>query len=439
METTRLEPLVGSSGLKEESQRIPTIDSEIVQPGNLPAIPARPSSPAESAAQVRAVTPPPAIRPPLAPSATESATGQFVQLGPIDEPMHKPGLGISSAAAAMAVLRSSQPQSPAQPPAVPFDRPSPGPYSLSGPELLSGPSDPASMDPTIEMPLPIFEAIESEWFRSAPRPTPLLEPDPVIAPRPAAAASASVPFAPPQTATTPVERPAAGSGLPIRTPGQPVSPAPKQDAPAASFTPPPAAPAAPRPAPAPVPAEAPAADERQRVNPMSVSGRPVPATERPTDRPASVPPAAPVPGRDRETVSSSPNGSSAKPPITVVPPVSAVPTASPAAAAPITPSGDAQRWSSPADAGWKAAQAAAEVQPDLATGSGLPKRVPMAHFVPGRVEPPKSKTPRSTVHRSPDAVRGVLSSYRHGLEQGRQATQAKHAVATEKNDEQEEM
>jgi hypothetical protein len=126
--------------------------------------------------------------------------------------------------------------------------------------------------------------------------------------------------------------------------------------------------------------------------------------------------------------------------VTVVPPVSAVPTATPAAAAPITPSGDAQRWSSPADAGWKAAQAAAEAKPDLTTGSGLPKRVPMAHFVPGRVDQQsKNKTPRSTAHRSPDAVRGVLSSYRHGLEQGRQATQAKHAVATEKNDEQEEM
>jgi hypothetical protein len=147
---------------------------------------------------------------------------------------------------------------------------------------------------------------------------------------------------------------------------------------------------------------------------------------------------------DREPAASqngaaSPNGATPKPPITVVPPVSAIPTASPAAAAPIGPSGDTSRWSSPADAGWKAARAAADAEPESTTGSGLPKRVPMAHFVPGRVEPPKSKTPRSTAHRSPDAVRGVLSSYRHGLEQGRQATQAKHAVAKEKNDEQEEM
>jgi hypothetical protein len=41
--------------------------------------------------------------------------------------------------------------------------------------------------------------------------------------------------------------------------------------------------------------------------------------------------------------------------------------------------------------------------------------------VPGRVGPaePAAKPP---VHRSAEAVRGVLSSYRSGLEQGRQTT-----------------
>jgi hypothetical protein len=35
-------------------------------------------------------------------------------------------------------------------------------------------------------------------------------------------------------------------------------------------------------------------------------------------------------------------------------------------------------------------------------------------------------------------VRGVLSSYRHGLEQGRQATRPKYPVGTERENEQEE-
>ena len=78
-------------------------------------------------------------------------------------------------------------------------------------------------------------------------------------------------------------------------------------------------------------------------------------------------------------------------------------------------------WESPADAGWRAAQAAAESAPTSTTKSGLPKRVPMAHFVPGRVETAAKKPSRPASHRSPEAVRGVLSSYRSGLEQGRQA------------------
>jgi len=78
-------------------------------------------------------------------------------------------------------------------------------------------------------------------------------------------------------------------------------------------------------------------------------------------------------------------------------------------------------WESPADPGWRAAQAAAETAPSSTTKSGLPKRVPMAHFVPGRVEAAAKKSSRPTSHRSPEAVRGVLSSYRSGLEQGRQA------------------
>jgi hypothetical protein len=126
---------------------------------------------------------------------------------------------------------------------------------------------------------------------------------------------------------------------------------------------------------------------------------------------------------------------------TEMPPAPSVPTPKPAAAEPVGPATPPSGgWSSPADAGWKAAQAAAETKPEATTGTGLPKRVPMAHFVPGRVDQPSQrKAPRPTTHRSPDAVRGVLSSYRHGLEQGRQATtRPKHSVGTERENEQEE-
>ncbi|MDQ1645776.1 MAG: hypothetical protein QOJ50_1960, partial [Cryptosporangiaceae bacterium] len=493
-ETTRIEPVrAQSSGLKEESQRIPTIDSTVIPPANLPALPApgrpvpqqsqQPVSPAAAGSpadtgQIRAVTPPPAARAPLAPSATESATGQFVQLGPIDEPSGKSGLGVSSAAAAMAVLRSAQAPPPVPPsiqppppvppvpvqqqPAIPFDSP-----NGSARELLSGPADPASMDATIEMPLPIFDAIESEWFRSAPRPTPLLGNDfagppappvaqpvaPVVSQPVSQPASAPVRPAPaPQSAqpaaarvSTPAEKAATAPGLPIRTPGKvtdsgapvgdlggPHAPSRPQETAAAAAS----APVRPAPErPAATPVERPVSSDPLAGPPVpgsplssgSLSGRPVPATEPPTaQRPAAQYPDRPA------AQNGTPSG------VTFHPPVSAVPTSSPAATAPISAEPGSSKWVSPADAGWKAAQAAAEAKPEATTTGGLPKRVPMAHFVPGRVDNQQKKTPKSTAHRSPDAVRGVLSSYRHGLEQGRQATQSKHSVATE-NDEQEEM
>jgi hypothetical protein len=102
--------------------------------------------------------------------------------------------------------------------------------------------------------------------------------------------------------------------------------------------------------------------------------------------------------------------------------------------------GDSSTWASPADVGWRAAQAAAEAKIDASTPSGLPKRVPMANFVPGRVEPTaQRRSARPAAQRNPDAVRGVLSSYRSGLEQGRQATRSRHSAVSTDVDEQEEM
>jgi hypothetical protein len=104
-------------------------------------------------------------------------------------------------------------------------------------------------------------------------------------------------------------------------------------------------------------------------------------------------------------------------------------------------SDEGQTWNSPADRGWRAAQAASEPAASSTTKTGLPKRVPMAHFVPGRVE--SSATPRSErtgPKRSPEAVRGVLSSYRSGLEQGRQVGTPRSGTAfAGSREEQEEM
>jgi hypothetical protein len=250
------------------------------------------------------------------------------------------------------------------------------------------------------MPLPIFDQIESEWFRSSQR---RLLPPP---PEPAASAPSFTPPAPPQP-FTPAAQPPASPVTPPVAPGQRPSGTEADWAAAAS-----------------------------KPGPISVSGRPVSAPSAPAASatpPAPQAPSAPVP----PTVGPLPRRPQQdEPAVTSVPPTPSVPTAQPAATSPLPPpSGDT--WSSPADAGWKAAQAASEA-PSTTTEAGLPKRVPMAHFIPGRVEQPQRQKARPAAHRSPDAVRGVLSSYRHGLEQGRQASHARHTGANENNTEQEE-
>ncbi|MEU4577274.1 nitrate- and nitrite sensing domain-containing protein [Nonomuraea sp. NPDC023979] len=83
-------------------------------------------------------------------------------------------------------------------------------------------------------------------------------------------------------------------------------------------------------------------------------------------------------------------------------------------------SGSANWGSSTADAGWSAAQAAAEPVRDGATASGLPKRVPKANLVPGSADTasaPKGVVPMPTV--SPDRVRSRLSSFQQGFRAAR--------------------
>jgi signal transduction histidine kinase len=73
-------------------------------------------------------------------------------------------------------------------------------------------------------------------------------------------------------------------------------------------------------------------------------------------------------------------------------------------------------WRTAADDGWRAASSAAEAVVQETTAAGLPKRRPMAQLVPGGVE----REPTSAQHRSPEAVRGLLSAYHRGVQRGRE-------------------
>lgn len=78
----------------------------------------------------------------------------------------------------------------------------------------------------------------------------------------------------------------------------------------------------------------------------------------------------------------------------------------------------ADAWRTAADDGWRAASTAAEAPVQEMTAAGLPKRRPMAQLVPGGVE----RGPTSAQHRSPEAVRGLLSAYHRGVQRGREQT-----------------
>ncbi|MYW06283.1 hypothetical protein GT354_50005, partial [Streptomyces sp. SID3343] len=120
----------------------------------------------------------------------------------------------------------------------------------------------------------------------------------------------------------------------------------------------------------------------------------------------------------------------------------------PASAAPATvgPQGPQSGWYSAGDDGWRAAEAAREPSSGGTTGAGLPRRVPRANLVPGGVEQaggaqapsgpgtaPTNPTARGEqpgrqaapgnpgLSRSPDEVRGRLTNFRRGIQQGRTA------------------
>ncbi len=87
-------------------------------------------------------------------------------------------------------------------------------------------------------------------------------------------------------------------------------------------------------------------------------------------------------------------------------------------------------WRSAGDEGWRAAESARKPAASGMTGAGLPKRVPKANLVPGTATRPGAATsPPATTQpaapprgeRNPDALRGRLSAFQRGIQQGRDA------------------
>ncbi|MEZ0076829.1 nitrate- and nitrite sensing domain-containing protein [Planotetraspora sp. GP83] len=88
------------------------------------------------------------------------------------------------------------------------------------------------------------------------------------------------------------------------------------------------------------------------------------------------------------------------------------------------PAVESTTWSSPADAGWQAAQAVSEPARGGVTASGLPRRVPKANLVPGSATPPVAKHAASPaagppLPLSPERVRSRLAGFQQGVRQGR--------------------
>jgi signal transduction histidine kinase len=75
---------------------------------------------------------------------------------------------------------------------------------------------------------------------------------------------------------------------------------------------------------------------------------------------------------------------------------------------------------SPADEGFKAAQAVASPEAGETTGAGLPRRVPRANLVPGSVGSGGGQEPEAEAPvRSPDAIRNRMASFQRGVREGR--------------------
>ncbi len=78
-------------------------------------------------------------------------------------------------------------------------------------------------------------------------------------------------------------------------------------------------------------------------------------------------------------------------------------------------------WSSPADEGWRAAEAVHTPSSGGVTSAGLPKRVPQANLVPGAAGAASGPAPETAPARSAAATRDRFASFQRGVREGRAA------------------
>jgi signal transduction histidine kinase len=90
-------------------------------------------------------------------------------------------------------------------------------------------------------------------------------------------------------------------------------------------------------------------------------------------------------------------------------------------------------WTSPADEGWRAAEAAHVPTSGGVTLSGLPKRVPRANLVPGTVGAETAAAPAPAPARSAAHARDRLASFQRGMREGRAAARDSDAPSGEDN------
>ncbi|HZP52864.1 nitrate- and nitrite sensing domain-containing protein [Actinocrinis sp.] len=284
--------------------------------------------------------------------------------------------------------------------------------------------DPLPPAPATDERLPIFEAMESEWFRrrdEARAQAALAQANTVLPPLPT--------MPPPAAPATSAAR-GSGSGSNGTAPGSGLGTTPGTGSGTTSGT----------------AVTAPAAGSSNGTGAKFDLGSTGTSTSSSVSSPAAPTPSAPsVPTPSAPVAAQAPaaSASAPAPAASVAPPASAsvgLPV-QPLATAPATdekPAADSRgaspmentsaAWSSPGDEGWKAAQAAAKPVAAGLTTKGLPKRVPRSNLVPGSAggSGAAKATPPIIPPRSADAVRGRLSSFHQGLRQGRDAAATDH-------------
>jgi hypothetical protein len=92
----------------------------------------------------------------------------------------------------------------------------------------------------------------------------------------------------------------------------------------------------------------------------------------------------------------------------------------------VVPTRPTETWSSPADAGWQAAEVASAPVSDGLTAAGLPQRVPKANLVPGRIGLADAATQPAPA-RSAEQLQARLASFQRAVRDARAAAQAEGA------------